>query len=67
MKAMSAELVRGEIDQVSEHFTLTWVRPRILNRDQVSGLTGLLDVWCKDVHTIEKDVEKAGHELILAN
>lgn len=35
MKALSLGLVKGSIDQVMQHVTMTWVQPRVLDKDQV--------------------------------
>ena len=36
MKALSLDLVRGLIDQVDQLVHMTWVQPRVLDKDQVS-------------------------------
>ena len=36
MKALSLDLVRGLIDQVDAQVHMTWVQPRVLDKDQVS-------------------------------
>lgn len=35
MKAMSLGLVKGTIDQVTEKVHMTWVQPRVLDKQQV--------------------------------
>jgi 26S proteasome regulatory subunit N9 len=35
MKCLSKGLVKGQIDQVSETVELTWVQPRVLDREQL--------------------------------
>ena len=36
MKALSLGLVKGSIDQVDAKVHMTWVQPRVLDRDQVT-------------------------------
>lgn len=38
MKALAQGLVRGAIDQVSGTVNMTWVQPRVLDKNQVSYL-----------------------------
>ena len=35
MRALSLDLVKGSIDQVEQKVHMTWVQPRVLDRDQV--------------------------------
>jgi len=35
MKALSLDLVKGRIDQVDQIVHMTWVQPRVLDRNQV--------------------------------
>ena len=37
MKALSLGLVKGSIDQVQENVHMTWVQPRVLDRQQVGA------------------------------
>ena len=41
MKALSLGLVKGSIDQVEQKAHMTWVQPRVLDREQVG-----LFVYC---------------------
>lgn len=45
MKALSADLVRGEIDQVDETLTVTWCRPKALDRARLIHLRTELGRW----------------------
>ena len=36
MRALSLDLLRGSIDQVEQKVHMTWVQPRVLDKQQVS-------------------------------
>lgn len=42
MKALSVGLIKGNIDEVDQKVQMTWVQPRVLDLQQVSGHR----VWC---------------------
>lgn len=42
MKALSVGLVRGSIDEVDKRVHMTWVQPRVLDLQQVRGLSPCL-------------------------
>ncbi len=50
MRALSLELVKGSIDQVDKKVHMTWVQPRVLDRDQVLTGLGFMSLskfeWC---------------------
>ena len=64
MKALSKGLVRGSIDEVESKVTITWVQPRVLNKDQISGMKGRLETWIKDVNEFSNKLEMRAQEII---
>ena len=64
MKALSLGLVRGSIDQVDQSVTMTWVQPRVLDRDQISTMQKRLAQWCQDVKNMEMLVENKAHDIL---
>jgi len=70
MKALSQGLVKGSIDQVGPVVGgvsqggvvhLTWVQPRVLNKDQLKVMMSKIDSWCSAVSQMEVLIEnKAG-------
>lgn len=64
MKALAQGLVRGAIDQVSANVNMTWVQPRVLNREQVSGMASTLDVWIKSITNMEQLIESRASEIL---
>ncbi|KAJ1618355.1 hypothetical protein T492DRAFT_1093214 [Pavlovales sp. CCMP2436] len=51
MRAMSLELVRGEIDEIDQIITVSWVQPRVLTAAQVASMAELLQGWKTQVGT----------------
>ncbi|KAG1675623.1 26S proteasome non-ATPase regulatory subunit 13 [Nymphon striatum] len=64
MKALSLGLVKGLIDQVDQKVQITWVQPRVLDKQQISSMLGKLDSWCEDVSEMEKLIEKKASEIL---
>ncbi|XP_066584466.1 26S proteasome non-ATPase regulatory subunit 13-like [Prorops nasuta] len=64
MKALAQGLVRGAIDQVAGTVNMTWVQPRVLDRNQIAGMVQRLDGWCKDVNSMEHLLEKEASEIL---
>lgn len=54
MKAFSIGLLRGSIDQVSRLVSITWLQPRILDKEQVRTMRAKVSQW-------DRDVENLGH------
>lgn len=51
MKALSLGLVKGSIDQVQENVHMTWVQPRVLDRQQVGA-----SKYCCTLYNIVSDL-----------
>lgn len=64
MKALAQGLVRGAIDQVSGVVNMTWVQPRVLNRDQVAGMADVLDAWITSITNMEQLIETKASEIL---
>jgi 26S proteasome regulatory subunit N9 len=45
MRAMSLGLIKGSMDEVKQSFDVTWVQPRVLDKNQLGHLCGQLDSW----------------------
>ncbi|KAF2368925.1 Proteasome component (PCI) domain [Trinorchestia longiramus] len=58
MRALSLDLVRGSIDQVEQKINITWVQPRVLDKTQLAAMMERLNVWCKDVDSMQKLLEE---------
>ncbi|CRK87907.1 CLUMA_CG001694, isoform A [Clunio marinus] len=64
MKALAQGLVRGAIDQVAGVVNMTWVQPRVLNRDQVSNMAKTLDTWIQSITSMEQLIETRAAEIL---
>ncbi|XP_032898579.1 26S proteasome non-ATPase regulatory subunit 13-like isoform X2 [Amblyraja radiata] len=64
MKALSAGLVKGSIDEVDHKVHMTWVQPRVMDLQQVSFMKQRLEAWCADVKNISILVEDHAHEVL---
>lgn len=50
MKALSLGLVRGSIDQVAEIARISWVQPKVLDKDQITNMKQRLLDWDESVN-----------------
>jgi len=64
MKALSQGLVQGRIDQVSGVVEMTWVQPRVLDKDQVKVMMKKIESWSLDVSNMEKMIENQAGEIL---
>ncbi|KAI8381024.1 uncharacterized protein BYT42DRAFT_564975 [Radiomyces spectabilis] len=63
MKALSLNLIKGSIDQVDELVIVTWVQPRVLDKEQIDGMRRRLEDWNDQVKKISAFVGKQGGEV----
>jgi len=64
IKALAQGLVRGAIDQVAGRVHMTWVQPRVLDKNQIGMMVKRLDGWCKDVNNMEHMLETRAHDFL---
>lgn len=64
MKALSLGLVRGSIDQVDENVHMSWVQPRVLDRNQIATMQNRLLQWCSDVKSMENLLEEKAQDIL---
>ncbi|CEP09222.1 hypothetical protein [Parasitella parasitica] len=63
MKALSLNLIRGSIDQVDQIVVVTWVQPRVLDKEQIDGMGRKLTEWSNHVKKISAFVGEQGGEV----
>jgi len=52
MKALSVKLIRGEIDEVNQTVTITWVQPRVLDLTQIGKTRDRVAQWSDNVLSV---------------
>lgn len=57
MRAMSRKLVKGTIDEVSQTVHISWLKPRVLDPNQLKALGAKLSKWSDTVHATSMFVE----------
>ncbi|KAK9454777.1 hypothetical protein V1511DRAFT_500945 [Dipodascopsis uninucleata] len=67
MRALSLELIRGSIDQVSERVTITWLQPRIMTMEQIESMRQRLNDWDTSVSQLGNWVETVGKDVWAAS
>ncbi|CAM9785174.1 unnamed protein product, partial [Phaeothamnion confervicola] len=63
MRAMSLSLVRGVMDEVEQELHVTWVQPRVLDKEQLGHLVERLDAWKDNVANAHAYIEEQTPEL----
>lgn len=64
MKALSKSLVRCSIDEVAATVRISWVQPRVLNKEQIRGMKVRLEDWIHDVNGFSAKLESRAQEII---
>lgn len=64
MKALSLKLIKGSIDEVDQKVNLTWVQPRVLDKEQIAGLRTKIDNWTSKVCDISQLLESNAQEIL---
>ena len=50
LKALSAEIIRGTIDEVEQKIVVTWCKPKALGKERLKHLKHQIDEWIEIVH-----------------
>ncbi|THD19992.1 26S proteasome non-ATPase regulatory subunit [Fasciola hepatica] len=57
MRALSLGLIKGRIDEVKHTVCITWLKPRVLDREQIGSMRARLIEWCNSVSSMKNLVE----------
>lgn len=63
MKALSLGLLKGFIDEVLQTVTITWLQPRVMNRENIESMRLRLVQWDNDVSGLSQWMENEGKEV----
>lgn len=66
MKAMCANLIKGQIDEVSQLVLVTWVQPRILDTARIDLMRERMDAWADQTGLLLKHLEDMTPELLVS-
>ena len=64
MKALSAEIVKGQIDEVNEKIIITWCKPKALGTERLKHLKQQIDNWVARVHEKRIALERKSQPLV---
>jgi len=64
MKALSKGLVKGQIDQVAQSVNLTWVQPRVLDKEQLKTIMGKIANLTSSIKSMETMIENNAGEIL---
>merc|ERR1711860_156245 len=64
MKALSKGLVKGQIDQVGSSVNLTWVQPRVLDKNQLKTIMGKIGTLNDSIKSMESMIENNAGEIL---
>jgi len=66
MKAMCAQLIKGQIDQVAAVVMISWVKPRILDNARIEVMRERMDQWSQQTGMICEHLEEMTPELLVS-
>jgi 26S proteasome regulatory subunit N9 len=66
MKTMAEHLIKGKLDQVDEDVTVSWVKPRILDKDRIAMMRERMDAWASQTSMLLDHLEEMTPELLVS-
>lgn len=63
MKALSLGLLQGFIDEVAETVTITWLQPRVMNKNNIESMRQRLVQWDNEVSGLSSWMEQEGKDV----
>lgn len=52
MKAMALGIIRGSIDQINEDVTVTWIAPKVLEKERIGVMVQKFEEWDEGVQKV---------------
>ena len=56
LRTCSLGLVRGTLDEIDQKAHITWVQPRVLDREQIGALAERLKAWTDKLKNVEQRI-----------
>jgi len=66
MKTMAENLIIGKLDQVDQDVSITWVKPRILDKDRIALMRERMDAWSSQTSMLLDHLEEMTPELLVS-
>ena len=66
MRAFAMGLCKGSIDEVEKTCSITWLKPRVLNRDSQAVMQDRLTRWASSASVLLKELEDLTPELLVS-
>lgn len=63
MKALALGLLRGSIDEISKTINVSWIQPRVLDKDQIAAMRDRLVEWNERVQKLSVWMESEGKDV----
>lgn len=63
MRALALNLIKGTMDEIAQTIQVTWVMPRVLNKEHIALVAGQLEGWMARVKSTLTTVEDQAAEL----
>ena len=64
MKALAKGLVKGSLDQVAQTANLTWVQPRVLDKEQLKTLVKKINEFTTSINFMENMIETNASDIL---
>jgi len=65
MKAMSLGLIKGLINEVENVVKVTWIMPRVLDKERIGVMREKIDQWNHSVSGLIKTIEKEDDKMLI--
>lgn len=66
MKTMAENLIIGKLDQVDQDVQISWVKPRILDKERMAMMRERMDAWASQTSMLLDHLEEMTPELLVS-
>ena len=64
LRALSAEIIKGNIDEVEQKIVVTWCKPKALGKERLMHLKNQIDNWIQIVHKQRVALEQRAQSIV---